>query len=131
MLEFLYGSLGGAIAEPPTYRSLDQLAEHNPRASSIARLSRDSMYLSHGGLGSRAHAIAVARSSQEQKALRAIGEKREQQHPKPPSEPQQPPDASQRLVRLRSALVAAPSRAKSLLLTPALLDALSKSPHHR
>jgi len=39
--------------------------------------------------------------------------------------------AAQKLERLRHALVAAPARAKHLLLTPALLGGLSKSPHHR
>jgi len=138
MLEYLYGSLGGAI-EPvaptpavgpnataaPVYRSLDQVAQHNPREDSIARLSAAPSELS------RDQAIAVASSYKAQEAAAAASTHRGRSgsaEPKPPADPQ---EAAQKLIRLRHALVAAPPRAKNLLLTPTLLTALSKAPHHR
>jgi len=139
MLEYLYGSLGGAIdpaggtanAAAPVYRSLDHIAQDNPREESIARLSRRPIDLSSSV--SRDQAIGSARSYREQEVAAAIRRASNGmvEQPRASSGPHDAQVAALKLVRLRQALMAAPPRAKNLLLTPELFGTLSKAPHHR
>lgn len=154
--EYNLGSSSHPASEPPVYRSLSELASQNPREASLARLERRSQGLSaayhtyrstvaasrdaiaytkppelvptaaDGGAAPRAPPGGVLRSSSSSSSGVGGGSTRATPEAAAGAQP-----AAQKLERLRHALVAAPARAKHLLLTPALLGGLSKSPHHR